>query len=128
MKKLIALVLMSMVSVGAFADDWKKLGERKVSFKSEKDVIHVSGFKGKYKKISLKVEDAPIYLKRITVFFGNGEKQQFFTNKRIERNQRTPVYKLLGGERVINKVEMSYRTALGSNYKYAEVKLYGLRD
>ncbi len=128
MKKLLAVALMTMVSCGAFADSWKKLGERKVSFGNETDVIHVSGLKGKYNKISLRVTDAPVRLNKITVVFGNGKKQQFFINKRLEKGQKTRAFALLNGPRIVNKVELDYKKAAGGGFKSAEVKLYGLKD
>lgn len=122
------LVLISAFSITAHADQWKKLGERKVSFSQDTDTIHVSGFKGKYNKISLHFKDAPIYLNRITVFFGNGKKQNFYINKRYERGERTRGFKLLNGPRVINKVEMKYKKAASLNLRKGEVQLFGLKD
>ncbi|GAA4650293.1 hypothetical protein GCM10023116_25760 [Kistimonas scapharcae] len=127
MKKLLALALMSVISVGALADDWKKLGERRVSFNSETDTIHVSGFKGKFDKIFLRVEDAPIRLEKIKVVFGNGGHQNFYIRKRLEKGRQTVPLRLIDGDRVINKIELNYRTAMGG-YKTAEVKVYGLRS
>ena len=129
MKKLITLILMSLISVGAVAGDWKKLGERRVSFGLETDVdtIPVSAFKGRYDKVALRVDDAPIFMKNIKVFFGDGKTQTISINKRLERGKRTMAFRLLDAPRVINKVELSYRKALGTS-KSAEVKLYGLKD
>lgn len=118
---------MSLISVGAVAGDWKKLGERRVSFGNDTDTIHVSALKGKYDKISIRVEDAPIFMKKIKVFFGNGGTQVITINKRFEAGKQSLDFKLLSAPRVINKVELSYRKAMGT-YKSAEVKLYGLKD
>ena len=109
------------------AGDWKKLGERRVSFNKESDVIHVSGLRGKFDAIAFKVGKAPIYLSKIKIYFGNGQTQNLFINKRLEKGKQSIPYRLLGGDRVINKVEFSYRTALGG-HKYAEMNLYGRRD
>lgn len=127
MKKLLILALMSVLSFGVMAGDWKKLGERRVSFQSEQDVIHVSGFKGKYDSIAFKVDKAPIFMRKIKVFFGNGKSQTIFINKRLYKGKRSLPFRLLDGDRVINKIEMDYKTAVGG-YKYAEVKVYGKRS
>ena len=119
---------MSLVSAGAMAGGWEKLGERRVSFGGrDVDTIHVSGLKGRYDKISMRVEDAPIFMNRIKVFFGDGRTQVISINKRFERGRQTMDFRLLDAPRVINKVELSYRKALGTS-KSAEVKLYGLKD
>ncbi|WBA82020.1 hypothetical protein [Endozoicomonas sp. GU-1] len=127
MKKLLTLALMSVLSFGVMADDWKKLGERRVSFQSEQDVIHVSGFKGRYDTIAFRVGRAPIFMKKIRVVFGNGESQNIFINRRLEKGKRSLPYRLLEGDRVINKIELDYRTAVGG-HKYAEVSVYGKRS
>ncbi|MFK0570644.1 hypothetical protein [Endozoicomonas sp.] len=127
MKKLLTLVLMSVLSCSAMAGDWKKLGERRVSFSSEQEVIHVSGFKGKYDTIAFKIDKAPIFMKKIKVTFGNGKSQNIFINKRLNKGKRSMPFRLLEGDRVINKVEMDYRTAIGGQ-KYAKVTLYGKRS
>ncbi len=127
MKKLLTLALMSVLSFGVMADDWKKLGERRVSFQSEQDVIHVSGFKGKYDTIAFKVDRAPIFMKKIRVVFGNGKSQTIHINKRLHRGKRSLPFRLLDGDRIINKIEMVYKTAVGG-HKYAEVTVYGKRS
>lgn len=135
MKKWLAVALLSLFSVGAFADGWgdllkwRELGERRVSRHNERDTILVTAFKGKYDKIALKVEDAPVHINRMTVFFGNGKRQDFFLNRRFERGQRSRIYDLIGGDRIVNKVEFSYKTAWGAKpYKFGTVKLYGRKD
>ena len=127
MKKLLLVALMTVLSFGAVAGDWKKLGQRRVSFGADHDVIHVSGFKGKYDSIAFKVEDAPIFMRKVKVIFGNGRHQTFYINKRWSRGKRSLPYRLLEGDRVINKVELDYKTA-GGAYRSAEVKLYGKRS
>ncbi|WP_257266467.1 hypothetical protein [Endozoicomonas sp. ONNA2] len=127
MKKLLTLVLMSVLSFGVLADDWKKLGERRVSFQSEQDVIHVSGFKGKYDTIAFKVDRAPVFMKKITVVYGNGKSQTIHINRRLQQGKRSLPYRLLDGNRIINKIEMDYKTAAGG-HKFAEVSVYGKRS
>lgn len=132
MKKWLVIALLSLFSVSAFAHGWgdllkwRELGERRVSRHNERDTILVTAFKGKYDKIALKVEDAPVHINRMTVFFGDGKRQDFFLNRRFERGQRSRIYDLIGGDRIVNKVEFSYKTAWGTKpYKFGTVKLYG---
>ncbi len=124
MKKILTLFLMSVMSFSAMASDWKKLGERRVSFASEEDVIHVSALRGKFDSIAFHVEKAPIFMKNIRVVYGNGQSQNIHINRRLHQGKRSIPYRLLSGDRIINKIEMDYRTAAGG-HKWAEVSVYG---
>ena len=124
MKKLVIFMLASLLSMGAIADDWKKLGEHNVSFASEKDTIRVSALKGKYDTIAFHVEQAPIFMKSVTVIFGNGKKQVITINKEMPRGKRSLPYQLINGNRVIKKIELDYKTTPGG-WKSALVSVYG---
>ncbi len=124
MKKFLTLILMSVMSFGVMADGWKKLGERRVSFQSESDVIHVGGLRGRYDSIAFQVEKAPIFMKNIRVVYGNGESQNIHINRRLHRGKRSIPFRLSGGDRIINKIELDYRTAAGG-HNWAEVSVYG---
>ena len=135
MKKWLVIALLSLFSVSAFADGWgdllkwRELGERSVSRHNERDTIHVSAFKGRYDRIAIKVEDAPVRINRMTIFFGDGRRQDFFLNQRFARGQRSRIFDLIGGNRIVNKVEFSYKTAWGTSpYRYGTVILYGRKD
>lgn len=127
MKKFLTLMLMSVLSFSAMADGWTKLGERRVSFQSEEDVIHVSGLRGKFDAIAFQVERAPIFLKNIRVVFGNGGSQNIHINRRLHRGKRSIPFQLRDGDRIINKIELDYRTAVGG-HTFAEVSVYGKRN
>lgn len=127
MKKILSLVLMSVMSFSAMADGWTKLGERRVSFKSEEDVIHVSGIRGKFDTIAFHVDKAPIFMKSIRMFYGNGQSQTIQINRRLYEGKRSMPFRLAGGERIINKIELDYRTAVGG-HNWSEVTVYGRRD
>lgn len=128
MKKLMVFMLASLLSMGVMADEWKKLGERRVSFAAETDTIPVSAFRGKYDSIAFMVEEAPIFMKKVTVVFGNGQQQVISINKRMHRGKRSLPFKLVGGgDRVINKVLLDYKTASGG-WKSAQVSVYGKKS
>lgn len=126
MKKILTLVMMCVMSFSAMADGWTKLGERRVSFQSEEDVIHVSGLRGKFDSIAFHVGKAPIFMRNIRVVYGNGESQNIHINRRLHEGKRSIPFRLAGGDRIINKIELDYRTAVGG-HNWAEVSVYGKR-
>ena len=87
----------------------------------------MSGFKGKYDTIAFKVDRAPVFMKKITVVYGNGKSQTIHINRRLQQGKRSLPYRLLDGNRIINKIEMDYKTAAGG-HKFAEVSVYGKRS
>lgn len=126
MKKVLSLVMMCVMSFSAMADGWTKLGERRVSFKSEEDVIHVSALRGKFDSIAFHVDKAPIFMQNIRVVYGNGESQNIHINRRLHEGKRSIPFRLAGGDRIINRIEMDYRTAIGG-HNWSEVTVYGKR-
>lgn len=127
MRKFLTLILMSVISFSAVAGDWTKLGERRVSFKSDHDVIHVSGLRGKFDTIAFRVDKAPLFMKNVRLFYGNGQTQNLHINRRLHEGKRSIPFRLSGGERIINKIELNYRTAIGG-HEWSEVTVYGRRD
>lgn len=56
---------------------WKLLGAREVRFTSDRDAIQVTGGKGIYKSIKLKVFNGNIKLSHFVVIFDDGSSQEF---------------------------------------------------
>ena len=57
----------------AGAPKWKLLGFKKVTFKTERDVIVVGSDEGVYKKIKLTVKKSAVRFKDMKVHFANGD-------------------------------------------------------
>lgn len=111
----------------ASADDskWELLGEKHVMFRIDRDVIPVTISEGRFSKIQLGVEGAAIEFYDLTVVFGNGETQNVPVRAVIPKNGRTREIDLPGALRVINRVELVYRSLGPRARGRATVKLWG---
>jgi len=87
-----------------------KLGQRKVNFRGDHDVIPVTGRKGTFTAITIKATGSPLEMHRIKVTFRN---KQVFEPRVVhvfKKGHETRRIDLPGGERVIRKVEFFYNS------------------
>jgi len=120
----LVLSLVASFSAPAFAQgDWKKLGERSVGGKFDKDVIQVGADDGLFTAIQVKVEGSALEMYDIKVVFGSGE--PFSPNTRLVfgKDSWTRVIDLPGDKRVIKRVEFKYGNLPGGGN--ARVELWG---
>ncbi len=121
-----ALVLVLSVPACASTSDSVLLGQRKVAFVAERDVIAVTGAEGRFTAIQVQVQDSPMVMHGIRITFGNGEKWSPQTRLRFRRGEWTRRIDLPGGARVIRKVEFVYKSKRARSGR-ATVKLLGIR-
>lgn len=110
----------------AAAEDWVRLGEREVAFRGERDTIAVTGVEGRFSKVMLEVKLNGIEVLDLKLHFGDGTQQDVEVRERIPAGGRTRAIDLSGGPRVINRVEMVYKTEDRRDGR-ATVVLWGLR-
>ena len=104
---------------------WKKLGERTVNGKLDKDTIIVGADDGLFSAIQVKVENSSLEMRDIKVNFGNGSSFSPPTKLVFAPNQTTRVIDLPGEKRVIKSVEFKYSNLPGGGN--ARVELWGRR-
>lgn len=116
------------------AQGWVFLGERKVDFKAERDVIPVTAAKGVFKRIQLRVKGRAVHFLDLKVVYGNGETHDVKIRKLIPKGGETRAIDLPGKERIIRKVELTYRSSATKKNKgkknkggKAHVRLFGRR-
>ncbi len=131
MKKnqLLITAFVMMIAFGAlFAQTpkWKLLGMRKVTFKTEMDVIEVGADEGVYKKIKLTVKKSGIHFKDLKVHFANGDVIDVEIRRVIPAGGETRVIDLPGNNRIIKKVVFWYESTR-KNKKRATVRLFGMK-
>lgn len=131
MKTTLGLLLATVVGAQllaapqADASGWELLGQRKVNYRTDRDVIHVTLSEGLFHKIKLDVLHNGIELVDLKVYFANGDVQDVPVRRFIERGGETRVIDLSGGARGIRKVQFVYRTR-GASPGRATVRLWGL--
>ena len=103
---------------------WEKLGSRKVNFQGERDEIVVTGQKGSFTALKLKVNNNGINIRKMIVHFGNGQKQDVALRQNIPAGGESRVIDLKGGKRVIHKV-VFYYDSKNNRLRRATIELFG---
>jgi hypothetical protein len=120
MKKIIGLALLSSfvliaVSCGSsrrtlvVEEGWEMLGQAKVNFVRDKDVVDVTS-ENKYTAIKFRVEDREIRLNDLKVYFTNGDKLEPSMDDVIGEDQYSRDIEVGKEGRMIDKVEFTFRT------------------
>ncbi|MDH4982305.1 hypothetical protein [Hyphomicrobium sp. D-2] len=92
---------------------WELLGEQAVGFGVDRDVIRVGRREGFFSKIALEVRDNEVEILDLKVFFNRGAPQDVRVRQRGRPGDRTRPIDLVGGERVIDRIEIVYRSRPG---------------
>jgi hypothetical protein len=136
MKKLVMLALVAMgfaanaQKPAVVADNeagWKHIGQVTASFKTTSESIVVLGA-DEFQAIKLKVEDAPIQIERVQVFYESGQMEELEVQSELKEGAETRVINLSNPKRDIEKVSFTYRTLPNAEGEKADVALYGLKN
>jgi hypothetical protein len=104
---------------------WQKIGETVASFQSQDESIVVIGA-DEFSAIKIKVEDAPLHIERLQVFYESGHMEEIKVKQRIQAGEESDVFRLEHPDRDIQKVAFTYNTVPNSAGEKADVELYGL--
>jgi hypothetical protein len=140
MKTLIAVILMAVLTFnfnttqaqkpGVVLDNdpgWQKIGETIASFKEQDESIAVLGA-DEFAAIKIKVNDAPLQIERLQVFYESGDMEEIDVKKAIQEGGESPVFRLDHPDRDIQKVAFTYSTVPNAAGEKADVELYGLKS
>ena len=105
---------------------WHKIGETTVNFQKESDEIIVMGA-DRFASIKFKVEDAPIDLISLEVYYESGDNQKININMPIKAPGESRVVDLNGGERNLKKIVFVYKTLPNRKDVKAHVMVWGLK-
>jgi hypothetical protein len=103
------------------------LGEARVDGGVDHDRIVVTGAKGEYRAIQLRVENGPVRFDRVVVHYGNGNSEPINIRRRINAGGETRAIDLPGNRRVIESVEFWYERGNWRNERRPRVLLLGIR-
>jgi hypothetical protein len=93
--------------------DWEELGCQRVTlFGKDRDSVRVGRREGRFKAIRLHVRDADVEMLDLKVIYSNGEPDDIRVRNLIRAGDRTRPLDLRGWERSIDRVDMTYRTAV----------------
>ena len=106
-------------------EGWIQLGSRQVDFRTDRDVIQVTGER-RFNTILVAVEGADVEISNVRVNFANGEHFDPQLRMVFEENSRSRFIDLPGQARDIRNIEFRYRTLRRNNLNHqAVVHVYG---
>lgn len=106
------------------AGRWELLGERTVNDRVDHDVLTVTAARGTFRSLKLEVRDRAVQFHKVTVHFGDGEKQEIELRTVIPAGGESRVIDVEGRDRVIRTIEFTYDAqSLGG--KKARVLIFG---
>ena len=105
---------------------WHKIGETKVDFKKDSDVVVVMGA-DRFASIQFKVTEAPIDLVSIVVYYESGDSQKIKINAAIKAPGESKSIDLKGGERNLKKIVFVYKTLPNRKDVKSHVEIWGLK-
>ena len=103
------------------------LGECRVDFHANHDVIPVGAYDGWFKDIVFWVERNNIEIINFVVTYGNGKSERFDTRFVFDAGTRSRLLHLQGGMRHIKNIAFSFRTVGDWLEGRARVVVYGVR-
>lgn len=104
--------------------DWVLFGAQKVNFKADRDSITVGREIGRFEHIALRIFDNDIFLRELTIVYGNGQRDRRTVDTAFFAGTQTrPI--ALDGNRFIRKIELLYRARPGKRRVPATVEVYG---
>lgn len=122
----ILLAAVALLAPPAAAKDWTLLGERHVNDRLDHDTIVVTGERGTFTALKIRVRRAAVAFHDVKVHFRNGGVQDVEMRDRIPAGGESRVLDLPGGERVIEKIEFWY-DAKTLGRRGARVEVWGRR-
>ena len=126
MKKifLLAFFIIPALSFTANAQRFDKLGERKVNFKSDRDVI--SGWRdGFYRALKIKVTGGSVNIQKMEIHFRDGEKHEVALRQNFTDGSESRAIDLPGKRRLIDKVVFWYEATSTTEGNKPVVELWG---
>jgi len=106
------------------AGEWMFLGDKRVGFGVDHDVIHFGNWKDDVRQIKLKVTDGPLKMFNMKIHFDNGSVQNVELRNRFTQGSESRVIDMDGGLRHLTKIEFWYETK-GFARGRSQVSIYG---
>jgi hypothetical protein len=88
--------------------NWERLGRQQVDFRADHDRINVGRSEGRFRQLEIRVQGAPVEIRRMIVTFGNDEKFNPKIHRRFDESSRSHVIDLPGDRRIIKRIDFDY--------------------
>ena len=119
------IISLSLFLAGAVqaANQWQLLGRQEVNFRGDHDRIDVGRREGRFKELQVRVNGAPIEMRRMVVTFGDNETFTPTVRPRFDANSKTRTIDLPGDRRAIKSIDFDY-ASLDRRQGRATVEVY----
>jgi hypothetical protein len=104
--------------------DWRLIGRVQAGHSADHDTLVVQGKHDDFRKLKIKVTDAPVHIERMVVIYDNGEPDRIDVRQEIPQGGESRVLDLKGGKRSLRKIEFWYDTK-GLFKGKADVTVFG---
>src|SRR4051794_26741033 len=105
---LVLLVLTAAASVVS-AQEWKKIGEKEVSYKIDHDTVH-SSWTNQVREVHFRVEKAPIKIQKVIFTYKDGVRKEMEYVQDIKVGEDSPSINIEGDGHIISKIDIWYNT------------------
>lgn len=105
---------------------WHKISEANVNFRTDKDEFKILGA-DKFKAIRLIVQDAPVRVEDLKVFYEGGKVEDLSVRSVFRTGSKSRIIYLKNPRRDLDKVEFVYKTIPNSKSEKARIELWGLK-
>ena len=105
---------------------WTYLGQANVDGRVDHDTVSVGRWRGRFQRIQIRVERAPIEFHRVVVHYANGRSEEVAVRQRIPSGGQTRAIDLRGDDRNIDSVEFFYARGGWRYGRTPRVRLYGI--
>ncbi|MCH4823859.1 hypothetical protein ML462_11820 [Gramella lutea] len=131
MKCLKFIIILMMFTGYAQGDDWKKLAEKSVAFKSETDNVNLVGNERNVDKIKIKCVQGTVQLKELTIIMENGKEKKYDAKGIgvMTKGMSSMGYAVPDKDDKVKRVELKYdsKGSIALN-KRAKVEIWGKKD
>jgi vacuolar-type H+-ATPase subunit H len=105
---------------------WHRIGGLQASFKKQNEAIHIMG-NDEFTALKLRVEDGPIHIERMQVFYESGDMENIDVKKEMQKGESSGALQLKHAGRDISKISFTYHSAANNKSDKAEIEIYGLK-
>jgi len=105
---------------------WVYLGQASVEGRVDRDRIYVGRGRGRFQRIQIRVDNAPIEFHRVVVRYANGRSEEVSVRQRIPAGGQTRAIDLRGDDRAIESVDFWYARGRWNAGREPRVRLYGV--
>ena len=124
---LLALVAAALLSpTQARVGEWKIIGSDAISFQNHSATIAVGRRNGPVSKLQLRAWGKPVYLRRMTIVYGNGDEHNISMGDVIDAGGASRTIDVKGGRRFIKEIRIRYRATNSRGFRRSLIEVYGM--